>query len=541
MLKHIFLTALSLLSIRVTAVTHGAAVAPPQDVKFKSINLRNIVEWSPGPGTPKGTWYAVEYAIYGEEDKAAPGQEVWKGVKACKKLRKTWCDLSTETSDLEEKYYARVRAVGKNGSSEWNHTDRFDPFLDTTFGPPVVNILVKERQMFINLTGPMRWSNKESNEPMAEYYPGSLMLYNLSVHNKRTGQTEIHLLDGTSKELLLQDFNTLYCVSASVYFSSLPIITQVSLKQCVTTGKDPQETRALVLTLGGILPLMIILLLLVFVGVPVYHYVFCSKQKHPPNLLVPHLPEFQHFYSDMLLKVNFIYVDNAMAELDPEDQGRAKGPQKASLHPAHQSEMEMLLAHQSEMEMLLAHQSEMQMLPAAPCSAYAAQQGAHEGVVKAEPRTVVQQEVHGVEVTQSEGSDYGFVLKAQPVEEVAKVTQACLPFAGEGQVPGDRVGGASAAYKQQWQAACPGLQEEHETEEGTIVNWDPQTGTIQLPLLSDFEPELEPVEEVSLRCDDAHSFDVFSKVYIRRSLDGSTEFEDDLTKMENIWALQVNM
>nr|XP_023652929.1 uncharacterized protein LOC111836146 [Paramormyrops kingsleyae] len=487
MLKHIFLTALSLLSIRVTAVTHGAAVAPPQDVKFKSINLRNIVEWSPGPGTPKGTWYAVEYAIYGEEDKAAPGQEVWKGVKACKKLRKTWCDLSTETSDLEEKYYARVRAVGKNGSSEWNHTDRFDPFLDTTFGPPVVNIVVKERQMFINLTGPMRWSNKESNEPMAEYYPGSLMLYNLSVHNKRTGQTEIHLLDGTSKELLLQDFNTLYCVSASVYFSSLPIITQVSLKQCVTTGKGKQ--------------------------------------------LVPHLPEFQHFYSDMLLKVNFIYVDNAMAELDPEDQGRAKGPQKASLHPAHQSEMEMLLAHQSEM----------QMLPAAPCSAYAAQQGAHEGVVKAEPRTVVQQEVHGVEVTQSEGSDYGFVLKAQPVEEVAKVTQACLPFAGEGQVPGDRVGGASAAYKQQWQAACPGLQEEHETEEGTIVNWDPQTGTIQLPLLSDFEPELEPVEEVSLRCDDAHSFDVFSKVYIRRSLDGSTEFEDDLTKMENIWALQVNM
>nr|XP_023652928.1 interleukin-20 receptor subunit alpha-like [Paramormyrops kingsleyae] len=338
---------------------------------------------------------------------------------------------------------------------------------------------------------------------------------------------EIHLLDDTSKELFLRDFNTLYCVSASIYFASRPTKAQASSKQCVTTGKDPQETRALVLTLGGILPLMIILLLLVFVGVPVYHYVFCSKQKHPPNLqLVPHLPEFQHFYSDMLLKVNFIYVDNAMAELDPEDQGRAKGPQKASLHPAHQSEMEMLLAHQSER----------QMLPA-----YAAQQGAHEGVVKAEPRTVVQQEVHGVEVTQSKHSNYGFVLKAQPVEEVAKVTQACLPFAGEGQVPGDRVGGASAAYKQQWQAACPGLQEEHETEEGTIVNWDPQTGTIQLPLLSDFEPELEPVEEVSLRCDDAHSFDVFSKVYIRRSLDGSTEFEDDLTKMENIWALQVNM
>ncbi|XP_048860531.1 interleukin-20 receptor subunit alpha isoform X2 [Brienomyrus brachyistius] len=522
MLKLIFLTALSLLSIRVTAVTPGAAVAPPQDVKFKSVNLQNIVEWSPGPGTPKGTWYTVEYAIYGEEDKAAPGQEVWRGVKACKKLRKTWCDLSDETSDLEEKYYARVRAVDKNGSSEWNHTDRFDPFLDTTFGPPVVNIVVNERHMFVNLTGPMRWSNKESNEPMAEYYPGSLMLYSLSVHNNRSGQTEIHLLDSTSKELLLQDFNNLYCISASVYFSSLPIKTQVSSKHCVTTGKDPQETRALVLTLGGILPLMIILLLLVLVGVPVYHYVFCYKQKHPPNLLVPHLPEFQQFYSDMLLKVNFIYVDNGMAESNPEDQGKANGPQKVSLHPAHQSEIEMLLA--------------------APCSAYAAQQGPHEGVVKAESKTVVQQEVHDVEVTQSEGSDYGFVLKAQTVEEVAEDTKACLPFAGvEGQVPGDRVGGASAAYKRQWQAACPGFQEEHETEEGTIVNWDPQTGMIQLALLSDFEPELEPVEEVSLRCDNTHPFGVFSKVYIRRSLDGSTEFEDDLTKMENIWALQVNM
>ncbi|XP_048860533.1 interleukin-20 receptor subunit alpha isoform X3 [Brienomyrus brachyistius] len=517
MLKLIFLTALSLLSIRVTAVTPGAAVAPPQDVKFKSVNLQNIVEWSPGPGTPKGTWYTVEYAIYGEEDKAAPGQEDWRGVKLCKKLKKTMCDLSDETSDLEEKYYARVRAVGKNGSSEWNHTDRFDPILDTTFGPPVVNIVVNERHMFVNLTGPRRWSNKESNEPMAEYYPGSLMLYSLSVHNNRSGQTEVHLLDDISKEIFLRDFSTLYCVSASVYFASRPTKAQVSSKQCVTTGNVPQETWALVLTLGVILPLMIFLLLLVLVGVPVYHYVFCYKQKHPPNLLVPHLPKFQQIYSDKLLKVNFIYVKNTMANSDPEDQG----PQKASLHPAHQLEMEML--------------------PAAPCLAYAPQQEPHDGVVTVEPSSVVEQEVHGIEVTQS-NSNYGFVLKAQLVEEVAKDTKACLPFAGvEGQVPGDRVGGASAAYKRQWQAACPGFQEEHETEEGTIVNWDPQTRTIQLPLLSDFEPELEPVEEVSLLCDNAHPFGAFSKVYIRRSLDGSTEFEDDLTKMENIWALQVNM
>ncbi len=55
----------------------------------------------------------------------------WRPVRGCTEIMRSWCDLSNETWDLEQLYYARVRAVRRGASSKWVFTQRFDPMLDS--------------------------------------------------------------------------------------------------------------------------------------------------------------------------------------------------------------------------------------------------------------------------------------------------------------------------------------------------------------------------------------------------------------------------
>ncbi|KAM6964881.1 interleukin-20 receptor subunit alpha, partial [Aplochiton taeniatus] len=95
----------------------------PVDVFFSSVNLRNILQWHAGKGTPSSTRYTVQYAIYGDRVPGGGGRVRWRGTPRCRDTVLTWCDLSNETADLEEGYFARVKALGKPGgqraSSNW--------------------------------------------------------------------------------------------------------------------------------------------------------------------------------------------------------------------------------------------------------------------------------------------------------------------------------------------------------------------------------------------------------------------------------------
>lgn len=65
---------------------------------------------------------------YGAPIKNAEGKsEIWRPVQECRKITRTWCDLSNETKAEEQGYFARVRAIGPQSSSTWAVTPRFDP------------------------------------------------------------------------------------------------------------------------------------------------------------------------------------------------------------------------------------------------------------------------------------------------------------------------------------------------------------------------------------------------------------------------------
>lgn len=69
---------------------------------------------------------------YGDSVADDKGRRVrWRAVQRCTEVVQSWCDLSNETWDLEQGYYARVRAVSRKAYSRWVLTRRFDPKSDS--------------------------------------------------------------------------------------------------------------------------------------------------------------------------------------------------------------------------------------------------------------------------------------------------------------------------------------------------------------------------------------------------------------------------
>lgn len=78
-------------------------------------------------------WVSSVFPSYGDSVESSKGKRVrWRTVRQCTKIVRNWCDLSNETWDQEQGYYARVHAVGRRASSKWVVTiRRFDPKSDS--------------------------------------------------------------------------------------------------------------------------------------------------------------------------------------------------------------------------------------------------------------------------------------------------------------------------------------------------------------------------------------------------------------------------
>uniref|UniRef100_A0A8C4SRD8 Interleukin 22 receptor subunit alpha 2 n=1 Tax=Erpetoichthys calabaricus TaxID=27687 RepID=A0A8C4SRD8_ERPCA len=91
----------------------------PQDVDFRSENYNNILHWIPGCQWEEDTTYFVQYKIYGDKR--------WTNKVECWGIKNTFCDLSQETTQSSEWYYARVRAAISRRKSGWAVSPRFIP------------------------------------------------------------------------------------------------------------------------------------------------------------------------------------------------------------------------------------------------------------------------------------------------------------------------------------------------------------------------------------------------------------------------------
>ncbi|XP_064025409.1 interleukin-20 receptor subunit alpha isoform X3 [Pogoniulus pusillus] len=159
----------------------------PRNVHFESVNMKNVLHWSAPEGTGDGVLYKVKYSMYGVGK--------WIRKPECRNINRTWCDLSSETSDHEEQYYASVKAFLNGRCSGWVETARFNPLTDTKIDPPVVSVSSTEKSIAILLTAPEKWRRSPAEESVSllQVYPG--LQYNVSVLNKRTKKRIWHYTD----------------------------------------------------------------------------------------------------------------------------------------------------------------------------------------------------------------------------------------------------------------------------------------------------------------------------------------------------------
>ncbi|XP_072307477.1 interleukin-20 receptor subunit alpha [Eucyclogobius newberryi] len=206
-------TSLFLVLVSCTAVL--SSPPKPVNVTFASENLRNILLWSPGHGAPAETKYSVRYAIYG--DSLGLEKRVhWRPVLHCTDISRFWCDLSVETSDLEQGYFAKVRAVSRKGNSKWTGTHRrFDPIIDTDFGPPHVTVEVVDKHVVIKMEGPMRFLPRNHTTQVSMATLDGHMTYNLSIKNTRSGMIHSFALTSDQFKYRFLDHGTKYCFSAN--------------------------------------------------------------------------------------------------------------------------------------------------------------------------------------------------------------------------------------------------------------------------------------------------------------------------------------
>ncbi|NWU65725.1 I22R1 protein, partial [Pterocles burchelli] len=69
---------------------------------FSSTNFDNILTWETEADIPPGTVFDVQYKQYGEK--------VWLNKHECQSITRPFCNLTRETENFTEHYYARVRA-----------------------------------------------------------------------------------------------------------------------------------------------------------------------------------------------------------------------------------------------------------------------------------------------------------------------------------------------------------------------------------------------------------------------------------------------
>ncbi|KAM6081590.1 interleukin-20 receptor subunit alpha isoform 2-T2 [Chlamydotis macqueenii] len=249
----------------------------PRNVHFESINMKNVLHWLAPEGTGDGVLYKVKYSVYGVGK--------WIRKSECRNINRTWCDLSSETSDYEEQYYGSVKAFLNGMCSNWMETTRFNPLTDTKIDPPMVSVSSTEKSISIVLTAPEKWKTNPEEESVSllQVYPG--LRYNVSVLNKKTKKRWWFSISNNTLVVPWLEPGTAYCVSAQIYVTTPLLHSGFSKEYCIATLKDRTADETATIVFGYILPIMLAVLFISMTCYCVHRYTRVSKQKHPTNLV----------------------------------------------------------------------------------------------------------------------------------------------------------------------------------------------------------------------------------------------------------------
>uniref|UniRef100_G1PJI5 Interleukin-22 receptor subunit alpha-2 n=1 Tax=Myotis lucifugus TaxID=59463 RepID=G1PJI5_MYOLU len=256
--KHCLLGFLVTLFLTGAAETHPAHESlKPQRVHFQSRNFHNVLHWQPGRASASSSSiYFVQYKIYPSLFSSSShsthynphsisnkeigmcwvsiyGQRQWKNKEDCWGIPELFCDLTNETSDVQEAYYGRVKTAVAGTHSAWTMTRRFTPWWETKIGPPSMNITQVNGSLLVILHPPkIPYRNqKGKNVSMENYYE---LVYRVFII-KNSLEKERKVYEGTHRvvEIGAVTPHTGYCVVAEIYQPMLDRRSQRSEERCV--------------------------------------------------------------------------------------------------------------------------------------------------------------------------------------------------------------------------------------------------------------------------------------------------------------------
>ncbi|XP_061546765.1 interleukin-22 receptor subunit alpha-2 [Phycodurus eques] len=191
-MNSLLIGALLLLNLS-TCVAVPVSSAPPANVIFDSVDFKNVLRWTP-PANSSDVRYDVQWKIYGNAE--------WREMDDCLGIRKLQCDLSGVTLDLQEWYYARLRASSSSSSkSEWVLSPKFSPRWHTKISAPLLRLNASDRGGIV--------VRVRTPQPVAKKMQSS-RLYNNLIY-------KIFLIDEVGKEEVFE----LLCCSGKLLVSKV--------------------------------------------------------------------------------------------------------------------------------------------------------------------------------------------------------------------------------------------------------------------------------------------------------------------------------
>ncbi|RXN06188.1 interleukin-20 receptor subunit alpha-like protein [Labeo rohita] len=499
--------------MQICFIVASAVEGPPEprNVHFYSENLRNIVRWTPGEGSPSDTVYTVEYAIYGDEEENSTAQVRWSRVKHCTSIAQNECDVSQETFSLEDDYYARVRAVSANAQSVWTESKtRFSPEFDTILGAPLVELTVLQNYVNVIIKGPFRWRTKkvqkDTMEDLCNIFPH--MIYSVSVFSSRSDHTKYMRLKNGNLTLGPVDFSTQICVVVQAQSETHPLAYKPSERVCVETPKDPFRDQLLAAMLGGVLPSALCLCVLTVLGGLIHCYITDHRQKLPKSVQVEEMSEKLHTLLPQMpptVIVNMIKIGKESALLGP-----AALPQLMSCDDLTASDVQAQLMNTDPQP--AACYAQQVAPPAASAPPLADLQDEDSLSVDSELQPWPQEPQH------IEAGDYGIVVPASFEPPVRREAE-------------------SSPYRTQGHTVQPvdACEDELDDEDQTqiFLDWSPETRELKIPLMGLLGRE----DEAQVQTE---AVTLLPNVILRQSSEDSGESEDDFTKMERDWGLIIH-
>ncbi|XP_051500820.1 interleukin-20 receptor subunit alpha [Myxocyprinus asiaticus] len=507
-MDEVLLIVLCLFLGRTSASVEG--LPEPQNVHFYSLNLRTMVRWTPGDGALNGTLYTVEYAIYGDAEESNSEQVRWRRVEQCTSITQTECDVSWETDNLKEEYYARVRAVSPHTQSLWTESEtRFRPMFDTILGPPLVKVTVVQNYVDITIKGPFRKTKRAKKEKsLWKIFPH--MIYNVSVYNNKSKHTLNFLQKNGSLTLGPLEFSTHLCVVVQAQSQTFPLASKPSERTCAETPKDPLRDQLLTAMLGGVLPSALCLCILAVLAGLIHCYITDHRQTLPKSTDMVHASEKrQTFQPERPQTIIFnltgtgrIGIESkliSLVALMQPNSGEASSvgdtqalPLPAAVEPpvsyAQQhvtvSGNSGVVSEDWQIERSGSDDSDLQMWP---------QESSHD-----------------------KAGDYGIVLPA-----TLETEDPC-----DAEVSPYRTQGKTIEPRQ------PQDEEDKEEDAQIFLDWSPE-----IPLMGLLGLEDEVQIEIEAKKDEVP---LLPNVILRQLSDESSEQEDDFTKMEKNWGLVIH-